>query len=164
MDSFTVAAGTVVSIHYTLKLNSGRVVDSSAGGDPLEYLHGAGNIVPGLESRLTGRKVGDKLNVKVAPEDGYGERDPDGVQRVPRSEFPDDVKIVPGLQLEAQMQDGEVVPLTVTGIEGDQVTVDMNHPLAGETLHFQIEVTSVRRATQEELDHGHAHGAHGHHH
>jgi FKBP-type peptidyl-prolyl cis-trans isomerase SlyD len=162
--AMTIAADTVVSIHYTLKLDNGEVVDTSSGGEPLAYLHGHGNIVPGLESELTGRNVGDEFAVKVSPEEGYGPRDPRGVQVVPRGNFPDEIEIQPGMQFQAQTEDGHQIPLTVAGVEGDKVTVDMNHPLAGQNLHFQIEVTAVRKATDEELEHGHVHGPGGHNH
>ena len=160
----TIADDTVVSIHYTLTLDDGELVDSSQGNDALVYLHGHGNIVPGLESQLTGRKVGDVFTAVVAPEDGYGEHDPAGVQTVPRASFPKDVKVQPGMQFEAENEDGTSAEITVTGVEGDEVTIDMNHPLAGETLHFEIKVAAIRRATSEELAHGHVHGPHGHHH
>jgi len=160
----SVADGHVVSIHYTLTLASGEVVDSSADREPLEYLHGHGNIVPGLEEQLTGRGVGDELDAVVPADKGYGEHDPAGVQVVPRDQFPPDVEIESGMQFQAQNEDGSAAILTVSKVEGDEVTVDLNHPLAGETLHFRIQVTAVRTATEEELTHGHVHGPHGHEH
>lgn len=159
-----IADGMVVSIHYTLTDDAGSVIDSSSGGEPLEYLHGHGNIVPGLESQLAGRKVGDSLKVDVAPKDGYGEHDPRGRGRVPRSSFPDDMEIEPGMQFSGEGPNGEDHVVWVAAVEGDHVVVDQNHPLAGQTLHFQVKVETVRPATKEELAHGHVHGAHGHHH
>lgn len=160
----TVAPDTVVSIHYTLTLDDGELVDSSQGNDALVYLHGHGNIVPGLESQLTGRKVGDVFTAVVKPEDGYGEHDPAGVQTVPRSSFPRGVDLQPGMQFQAENEDGTAAELTVTEVDGDDVTIDLNHPLAGETLHFEVRVAAIRNATAEELAHGHVHGPQGHHH
>lgn len=159
-----VADGHVVSIHYTLTLASGQVVDSSEGRDPLAYLHGHANIVPGLEEQLAGRAVGDEVDAVVPPEKGYGARDPNGVQVVPRAHFPPDVDIQPGMQFQAQNEDGSAAILSVTAVAGDEVTVDLNHPLAGETLHFKVQIAEVRAATEEELQHGHVHGPGGHDH
>lgn len=152
----------VVTLHYTLKNDGGKVIDTSRGHDPLEYLHGAGEIVPGLERALTGKKVGQKVAVVVAPEDGYGPRDPAGKQEFPRDDFPDDLAIEPGMQLVVEDEDGEEIPCWVLAADARKVTLDLNHPLAGERLHFDVEVMGVRAATDEEKDHGHAHGAHSH--
>jgi FKBP-type peptidyl-prolyl cis-trans isomerase SlyD len=153
----------VVSIHYTLRDDAGEVIDSSANGEPLSYLHGHGNLVPGLERELTGRKAGDRLQVKIAPADGYGEYDRELVQQVPRRALKGigDVKI--GMRLQAQTPEGTRA-VTVTHLSGDMVTLDGNHPLAGQNLNFEVEVAAVRAATAEELAHGHVHGAGGHHH
>jgi FKBP-type peptidyl-prolyl cis-trans isomerase SlyD len=158
--------GQVVSIHYTLKLANGEVVDSSDGGDPLEYLQGAGNIVLGLERELEGHEVGDRLTAVVQPGDGYGTRDEDALQSVPRSAFPDDIEIEPGMQFFAHLPEGGEQAIWVVAADDQTVTVDPNHPLAGEVLHFAVEVTSIRAATAEEMEHGHPHGpdGHGHHH
>jgi FKBP-type peptidyl-prolyl cis-trans isomerase SlyD len=158
-----ITEGKVVHIHYTLKDDAGEVLDSSAGQEPLAYLHGAGNIIPGLESELEGKTVGDKLTVAVAPKDGYGVRNEALVQEVSRSVFPDDVDVQLGMQFHAQTSAG-VRLATVTKIVGDQVTLDLNHPLADVTLHFDVEVMDVKTATEEELAHGHvhAHGDHAH--
>ena len=158
-----ITEGKVVHIHYTLKDDAGEVLDSSAGQEPLAYLHGAGNIIPGLESELEGKTVGDKLTVAVAPKDGYGVRNEALVQEVSRSVFPDDVDVQLGMQFHAQTSVG-VRLATVTKIVGDQVTLDLNHPLADVTLHFDVEVMDVKTATEEELAHGHvhAHGDHAH--
>ena len=161
-SSLSVSDGHAVAIHYTLTLASGEVVDTSSGREPLEYLHGHGNIVPGLEEQLAGRRVGDELDAVVPPDKGYGERDPDGVQVVPRTQFPPEVDLQPGMQMQAQNDDGTAAVLTVSKVEGDEVTVDLNHPLAGETLHFKIQITAIRTATAEELEHGHVHGPGGH--
>ena len=158
-----VAADKVVTIHYTLTNNDGEVLDSSSGGEPLTYIHGHGNIIPGLEKELEGKSSGDKLNVKSAPADGYGERDKKLVQKVPRRSLGGN-KITPGMQFQAQTSSGEARVATVVSLQGDMVTVDMNHPLAGETLNFEVEIADVREATTEELAHGHVHGPGGHHH
>lgn len=154
---------TVVTLHYTLKNDAGKVIDSSRGGEPLEYLHGVGEIVPGLEKALAGKKPGAKLQVVVPPEDGYGPRDPNGKQEFPREDFPEDLTIQPGMQLIVEDEDGEEVPCWVLAADARVVTLDLNHPLAGEKLHFDVEVVALREATEEELEHGHAHGAHSHH-
>jgi FKBP-type peptidyl-prolyl cis-trans isomerase SlyD len=153
----------VVSIHYTLKGDAGEVIDSSAGGEPLAYLHGHGNLVPGLERELTGKNAGDKLQVKISPADGYGEYDPQLVQRVPRRTLKGVGNVRVGMRLHAQTDHGPK-PVTVTQITGDMVTLDGNHPLAGKNLNFDVEIAAVRAATEEELSHGHVHGAGGHHH
>jgi len=153
-----VEVDTVVSIHYSLSLDSGQKVDSSSGGEPLDYLHGHGNIVPGLEVELTGRTIGESVKTRVAPENGYGERDPARIQTVPRSVFPDDLEMAEGMRLNAQDDKGVPIQMQVTAIQEDEVTVDLNHPLAGEGLNFEVEVVQVRAATQEELAHGHVHG------
>ena len=159
-----IAQDKVVLIHYTLKNDSGEVLDSSSGGDPLAYIHGQGNLIAGLEKALEGRQSGDKLNVSVEPSEGYGERDDSLVQQVPRRAFGGAPNVQPGMQFHAQTSQGHTRVVTVTRIQGDMVTVDGNHPLAGENLHFDVEVAEVRDATEEELEHGHVHGPGGHHH
>jgi FKBP-type peptidyl-prolyl cis-trans isomerase SlyD len=158
-----IAPEKVVLIHYTLKNDSGETLDSSSGGDPLAYLHGQGNLIPGLEKALEGKQAGDKLSVSVGPGDGYGQRDDKLVQQVPRRQF-GGANVQPGMQFHAQTSQGQTRVVTVTNIVGDMVTVDGNHPLAGENLHFDVEVTEVRDASAEELEHGHVHGPGGHHH
>jgi FKBP-type peptidyl-prolyl cis-trans isomerase SlyD len=153
----------VVSIHYTLTDNAGTVLDSSSGGHPLAYLHGFGNIIPGLENALEGKATGDKLSVTVEPGEGYGERDEGLVQAVPRTAFKGVKELAPGMQFQAQGPQGTRL-VVVTQVTEDLVTVDANHPLAGQTLHFEVEVSEVRDATSEELEHGHVHGPGGHHH
>jgi len=156
--------GTVVSIDYKLHLGDGVVVDASDAGDPLVYMQGEGQIVPGLERALEGLAVGDARQVVVPPADGYGEPLPHGVQEVERKAFPADVELKPGLELGAVGPDGEVVHFVVREVKGDSVVIDMNHPLAGKTLHFDITVREIREATAEEKEHGHAHGPGGHDH
>jgi FKBP-type peptidyl-prolyl cis-trans isomerase SlyD len=158
-----IEAGKVVGFHYTLKNDAGEVLDSSSGGEPLQYLHGAGNIVPGLETELTGKAVGDDLSVTVQPADGYGERDEQMVHHVAKAQFPDGMEIEVGMQFGMYGPGGQPIPVWVTAIEGDTVTIDMNHPLAGSKLHFQVKITSVREATAEEQQHGHPHGPDGGH-
>jgi len=154
----------VVLMHYTLKNDAGDVIDSSDGADPLPFLQGHGNIIPGLESALEGSKVGDKLDVSIKPEEGYGERMKDAIQEIPSSALKgvDEVKV--GMQLQSQDKDGNAFLVSVTKIEDDKITVDGNHPLAGQTLHFSVSIESIRKAEAEELSHGHVHadGQHNH--
>jgi len=157
-----VASGKVVSIHYTLTDDEGGVLDSSRGGQPLAYLHGAGNIVPGLERGLVGKQIGATLKVRVAPEDGYGVHDPNGIHRAPRSAFPADAKIEEGMQFAIEDDDGNVLPVWIASVEDGAVTVDFNHPLAGVALNFDVSVESIRDATTEEMSHGHPHAPGGH--
>jgi FKBP-type peptidyl-prolyl cis-trans isomerase SlyD len=154
----------VVTIDYTLKDDQGNVLDSSTQSGGLTYLHGAENIIPGLESALTGRLVGDELTVTVAPEDGYGRRDESMLQVVPRHLFGSIESIEPGMQFHAASPEGQPLIVTIIGVEGDDVTVDGNHPLAGVILNFAVKVLDIRDATEEEISHGHVHGAQGHHH
>ena len=148
----------VAAIHYTLRDSNGTVLDSSQGRDPLYYLHGANNLIPGMEEGLEGRAKGDHLQLDVAPEKGYGKRDPALVEEVPRKAFGGQ-NIEVGMQFEAN--DGQVI--TVTKVGPETVTVDANHPLADQNLHFDVEVLDVRDATADELAHGHVHGPGGHH-
>jgi FKBP-type peptidyl-prolyl cis-trans isomerase SlyD len=159
----SVAHDQVVSIHYTLKNDAGEVLDASPAGEPLAYLHGHGSLIAGLERELTGRSAGDKLQVKVAAADAYGEYDPALVQRVPRRALKGIANVRVGMRLQTQSQHG-ARPVTVTQLAGDMVTLDGNHPLAGQNLNFEVEIAAVRPATPEELSHGHVHGPHGHHH
>ncbi len=158
-----IAANSVVLFHYTLTNAAGEQLDSSAGQEPLGYLHGAGNIIPGLENALAGKSVGDKLNVTVAPEEAYGTIKDELIQEVDRANFEGIDEIEPGMQFMAQTPWGQQ-PVTVVKVEGDVITLDGNHPLAGETLTFDVEVVEVRAASEEELSHGHVHGDGGHHH
>jgi FKBP-type peptidyl-prolyl cis-trans isomerase SlyD len=156
-----IGAKKAVTIHYTLKDDAGEVLDTSDKRDPLTYLHGTGNIVPGLEAALEGKSPGDALDVTLTPEQAYGQRDEEAVRNVPRRKLPAG-KIAVGTQFRMQTDGGMVVG-TVLALRGDYVTVDLNHPLAGKTLHFNVSVVEVRDATEEELSHGHVHGPGGHH-
>ncbi len=148
----------VVLIHYVLTNNDKEVLDSSEGQDPLAYLHGTGHLIPGLEAQLLGKVAGDKLNVTVQPGDGYGEFNKELVQTVPRDVFEGVESIEPGMQFQTSNEDGSGgETITVVSVENDEVTIDGNHPLAGETLHFAVDIIEVREATAEELEHGHVH-------
>ncbi|HSH84850.1 MAG TPA: peptidylprolyl isomerase [Guyparkeria sp.] len=153
----------VVSIDYTLKNDAGDIMDSSEQTGPLAYLHGHQNIIPGLEKALENKSVGDSFTASIEPAEAYGERDEAMIQVVPRSMFQGVDEIEPGMRFEAQAQGGITV-VTVKAVEGDEITLDGNHELAGETLHFDVEITDVRPASQEEIDHGHVHGPGGHEH
>ncbi|MDF1563199.1 MAG: peptidylprolyl isomerase [Deltaproteobacteria bacterium] len=161
--SDTIEKGLVVGIVYSLTGEDGDLIDES-GDEEFFYLHGAENIVPGLEDALDGKAVGDELTVDVEPEDGYGEREGPGPQRVERDAFPDDAELEIGMPFLAENDEGEVMELWITGLEEDGVFIDHNHPLAGKKLHFEVTVKSLRPATEEELEHGHPHGPDGHHH
>lgn len=150
----------IASIHYTLSDAEGEVIDSSEGQEPLDYLHGAANIVPGLEAALLGKTQGDKLKVTVKPEQGYGERDEHLIQELPLSMFGGVEKVEVGMEFHAETENGMQV-VEVIGIDGETVVIDGNHPLAGLDLNFEVEVTGVRSATEEELAHGHVHAADG---
>lgn len=165
-ENMPIGDGAVVTLNYTLRTDEGELIDSSSADDPLAYLHGADNIVPGLEQALSGKTVGFSGKVTVEPEDGYGEREDLPPQPVPRSAFPADARIAAGMQFMAEGPNGEHAPIWIAGVEGDQVLVDSQHPLAGKTLNFEVEVLAVRPATADELSHGHPHGpdGHGHHH
>lgn len=159
-----IANNTVVTIDYELTDEDGNVLDSSEGGN-FAYLHGASNIIPGLESALSGKSMGDQLSVAVSPEDGYGTRDESRLQAVPRDMFPSDTDIQVGMQFHAEGPEGQVLLVTVASINGDEVTVDGNHPLAGVNLNFEVSIMDIRDATAEEIDHGHVHGpGDAHHH
>jgi len=158
-----IADKTVVQIHYTLTNDEGAVLDSSEGQEPLAFLCGAQNIIPGLEKALIGKQVGDKLEVNVTPEEGYGEVHEEMIQKVPHENFEGIESVEVGMQFMAQAPWGEQ-PVTVIKVEDDGITLDGNHPMAGQNLNFAVEVVEVRAASDEEVEHGHAHGAGGHHH
>ena len=161
-----ISSQKVAIIDYTLTDDQNDVLDSSEGGEPLAYIQGMGDLIPGLENALEGKSAGDEFRVSLQPDQAYGEHDEELVQIVPLEDFDDDDSLQVGMQFRASSGDddeGEMV-VTVVDIEGDQVTVDGNHPLAGQTLNFEIKVVEVRDATAEELEHGHAHGQGGHHH
>ena len=164
-EAGTVVDNQVVSLDYTLRLDNGEVLDSSEGHTPLEFIQGTGQIISGLEQELYGMAVGDEKKVVVAPGDGYGELESDNFEWIERATFPPDMELAEGMGL--RMRDsnsGEVMEAYVAEIGSDRVKLDFNHPLAGETLHFQVKVTGLRAATREELAHGHVHGPDGHHH
>jgi FKBP-type peptidyl-prolyl cis-trans isomerase SlyD len=148
----------VISLAYTLKLANGDVIDYSEAGDPLEYLHGAGNIIPGLERALVGLKVGDSRDVEILPEEGYGEYDPEDTEEIDIQEFPPDFPMELGAEVPVSDEEGNMLIAYVREITADHVTLDFNHPLAGQKLFFSVEVVDVRDATDEELEHGHPHG------
>ena len=158
-----IADNMAVSIHYTLTNDAGEVLDSSRDdNEALVYLHGEGNIISGLEKALHGKATGDKFNVRIAAEDAYGEFMEDRIQVISRAMFEGVEQLELGMQFQADVSDGPGV-VTITHIEGDDVTIDGNHPLAGQSLTFDVEVIEVRDATAEELEHGHIHGAGCHH-
>lgn len=156
-----VSQNKAVYFNYTLTNDNGDTLDQS-NGQPLAYLHGFGNIIPGLENALLGKSAGDKLTVTVEPADAYGEYSSDAVQEVPRANFQGVDNIEAGMQFQSQTEDGHVMLVTVRDVQDDIVVVDANHPLAGERLTFDVEITEVRDATEEELAHGHVHGVGGH--
>jgi FKBP-type peptidyl-prolyl cis-trans isomerase SlyD len=156
----TIEKNRVVSIDYRLVDDDGDLIDSSEDGEPLVYLHGVGNIIPGLERQLEGKKSGESLACVIPAVDAYGERDDSLIFTVGKDEF-EGTDVAVGMQFEAHGEDGAQI-VTVVGIEGEEVKVDANHPLAGENLHFSVKVVEVREASAEELTHGHVHGAHAH--
>lgn len=153
----------VVMLSYTLKNDNGQELDQSSPDKPFAYLHGNGQIVPGLENALEGMAPGDKKQVTVSPAEGYGEFIPGLKMDVERSNFPQDIELQSGMQFSAEVN-GNNQMFVITSVEKDKVQVDGNHPLAGQTLHFDVEVVEIRDATKEELEHGHVHGEHGHDH
>ncbi len=158
-----VQAGRVVAMDYTLHVD-GEKIDSSEGREPLEYLQGAGNIIPGLEREITGMEVGESKQVVVSPADGYGESDPEAFIEVPRSEFPSDIPLELGLELQVQDPSGNPMYARIDAITDESVRLDFNHPLAGKELHFSVQIVGLREPTDEELDHGHVHSDDEHEH
>ena len=154
----------VVAIDYTLSNDAGEVIDSSAGAEPLVYLHGAGNIIAGLEKALLGKAVGDELDVSIEPEEAYGEYSAELITNLGREMFEGVDELAVGMQFHASAPDGGMQIVTIRDIDGDQVTIDGNHPLAGQQLNFKVKVVSIRAASEEELAHGHVHGEGGHQH
>lgn len=147
----------VVSIQYKLTNDGGEVLDSSEGDEPLTYLHGTDSIIPGLENALTGKNAGEKLEVVVQPGEGYGEFDEAMIQVIPKDAFEGIDDIQPGMQFQAENPEGQLQVVSVKEIGADEITIDANHPLAGQVLHFDITIETVREATAEELEHGHVH-------
>ena len=155
--SLLIGENSVVTVKYTLTDDAGKVLDSSDGSKPMVYLHGAGTIVPGLEKALVGKGAGESLKVRVEPSEAYGELIPDGIKTIERSAFEGVDVVEVGMAFDAEAPDGTEQHIVVTKVEDDTVTIDINHPLAGVTLNFDIQILSVREATKEELDHGHSH-------
>ena len=158
-----IGKNSVVSIHYTLKDDDGQVMDSSEGKAPLQYLHGNNNLIPGLENELTGKTTGAKFDASIPPEQAYGERRDDFIQVISKDMFQGVESVEPGMTFVAQGEGGAQRQVRVTDVEGDNVTIDANHPMAGMTLHFAVEVVDVREGTAQEIEHGHVH-QHGHDH
>jgi len=158
-----IESNAVVTLHYTLTDNDGEVIDQSDDGSFL-YLHGAMNIILGLENALAGKAAGDELAVKVSPEEGYGVKDPERIQEVPKDMFDSSEDIQAGVQFHAQGPDGNAVVVTVVEVKDDVVVIDGNHALAGVELNFAVKIIDVRKASEEEISHGHVHGEHGHQH
>jgi FKBP-type peptidyl-prolyl cis-trans isomerase SlyD len=156
-----ISSGKAVHIDYTLKNDAGKVLDSSEGREPLAYLHGAGNIIPGLEAALDGKETGDTLSVSIPPEQGYGERKEEMMMTADPTQFPNPAMVQVGARFQIQTEQGRYLA-TVTAVTADAVTLDLNHPLAGETLHFDVEVMDVQEASEEEIAHGHVHTGHAH--
>lgn len=153
--------GLVVSMEYTLHVD-GELLDSSEGQAPLEFLQGYGNIIPGLEKELTGMAVGESKKVTVSPEDGYGVFDEDAFIEVPRNQFPDDIPMEEGIEIHVHDNEGREMTAHIDEFTEETVRLNFNHPLAGEELVFNVKIVGVREPTEEELDHGHVHGTHGH--
>jgi FKBP-type peptidyl-prolyl cis-trans isomerase SlyD len=151
-----ISKGKVVTIHYTLKDDSGKIIDTSKGNDPLSYLHGYNNIVIGLEKELEQKKVGDSVQTVVSPNEGYGQFNEKLIFSLKRNQFPKDENLEEGMQFQADIQ-GQPQIFSIKEIQNDEIIVDGNHPLAGETLHFEVKVEEVREASTEEIKHGHAH-------
>jgi FKBP-type peptidyl-prolyl cis-trans isomerase SlyD len=161
-EELKVQNGQVVSMEYTLKVD-GVVTDSSEGREPLEFVHGAGNIIPGLEREMTGMAVGDSKDVMIAAAEGYGERDEEAFMDVPRDQFPAEIPMKVGTELQVQNQAGQPMFARIEQVEDKSVRLNFNHPLAGKDLHFSVKVVDLRDATDEEVEHGHVHGpGHGH--
>ncbi len=162
MTRMQIASQKVVSIAYTLKNDAGETIDTSVGRDPLIYIQGIGSLVPGLEKALEGHGSGDHVVVSVRSDEGYGTRDETLARKIPIRKLPEGKARV-GMRVRVQTDTGPLM-LLITAVEGDYATVDPNHPLAGQTLHFEVDVLDVREATADELKHGHVHGPGQHHH
>jgi len=163
MSTDTVQNNVVVSMEYTLHVDN-EEIDSSKGQDPLEFLAGLGNIISGLEREMIGMKVGESRDVVISPADGYGEYDGEAYMDVPHGDFPKDMPVEEGLELSVKDDSGQSRYARVENIDGDTVTLNFNHPLAGDELHFNVKVVGLREPTAEELEHGHVHQGGGHHH
>lgn len=155
--SLLIGDNLVVSMHYKLTDDDGNVLDSSEGGEAMSYLHGAGNIITGLEKALVGKVENDTLDVRVEPEEAYGVVVPELIQTIDKAAFAGVEQLEPGMAFEAQGSEGQVQRIIIKKVDGDEVTIDGNHPLAGVTLNFAVQIVAVREATQEEIEHGHVH-------
>ncbi len=153
---------SVVTIDYTLTNDAGEVIDTSKGSEPLAYLHGAKNIIPGLEAALSGKEAGDQLQVHLEPNEAYGEHHEEMIQTVDPSLFQGVDELAVGMEFHAQGENGNMQVVRIVAIEDDKVTIDGNHPLAGVPLNFDVTVVDIREATEEEMAHGHVHGPHAH--
>ena len=153
----------VIGFHYTLKNDAGEVLDSSVGGDPMLYLAGSGQILMALDAAINGLAIGDKKSVSLSAKEGYGEVNPAFKMNVKLGQFPPGTEVKPGLQFRISNEPGSPM-FRVMNVLGEEVFIDGNHPLAGEALHFDVEITESRAATEDEIAHGHAHGVGGHHH
>mgnify|MGYP000492386673 CR=1 FL=1 len=158
-----IAQNTVVSLNYTLKNGEGELLDTSEGRSPLVYLHGVGQLIPGLENELSGKAAGEEMQVVIKPEDGYGSRRDDLLKVVSKDGFQGEEEMQVGMQVQLDTEHGPAIAV-ITSIEGNDVTLDLNHPLADMTLHFDVKVEDVRAATEDEISHGHVHGPGGHQH
>lgn len=154
----------VVTMNFTLKDDEGNVLDSTEKGGPFSYISGTNMVLPKLEEALNGMLIGSKKNLKLEAKDGYGNYNDDAIQVVGKENFPEDIVLEIGMEYMANSPDGVKMPFTISNVDGEEITIDFNHPLAGKNLNFDIELLNVRDATAEELSHGHVHGAGGHHH
>ena len=154
---------TVVTLNYTLKNSEGEIMDTSEGREPLVYLHGVGGLIPGLEAELEGKEIGNSFSTVIAPEDAYGKRSDDLLHVVPKSGFQGDEEMQVGMRVQLETEQGPAIA-TISKIEGENVTLDLNHPLADMELHFSVDVLDLRDASADEISHGHVHGPGGHHH
>lgn len=158
-----IAKNSVVTVNYTLKNDAGEIMDTSQGREPLVYLHGIGALIPGLENEIDGKSAGDKLNVVIAPEHAYGNRRDDLLRVVSKDGFQGDEELVTGMRVQLDTDQGPAIAV-VSKIEGNNITLDLNHPLADMNLHFDVEILAVREAEADEIAHGHVHGEGGHQH
>jgi FKBP-type peptidyl-prolyl cis-trans isomerase SlyD len=159
-----IAQNKIVTFNYTLKDDTGNVLDSTEGSTPFSFLSGNGQILPKLENAMDGMLVGSKKNVKISAPDAYGTYNENAVQQVDRNNFPENADLQPGMQFVANSPEGNQMPFIISEVKDNNIKIDFNHPLAGKDLEFDVELIDIRDATAEEIAHGHAHGAGGHHH
>lgn len=160
----SIGKNKVVTINYTLKDEKGTVIDSTENNPPFSYLSGNHQILPGLEEKIDEMIIGSSKNVVLEPKDAYGEFKDDAVQKINKKEFPEGTNLEKGMNFVANTPEGQQMPFYIQEIEGEEITIDFNHPLAGQKLEFDVKLVDVRDATSEEITHGHAHGGDGHHH